>query len=483
MRALPLDIGVIHFVGIGGIGMSGIAETLHNLGYKVRGSDLADSYNTKRLRERGVQIEIGHRAENLADAAVVVVSSAVKPDNPEVLAARARLLPVVRRAEMLGELMRLKWSIAIGGTHGKTTTTSLVAALLEAGGFDPTVINGGIINNYGTNARLGAGDWMVVEADESDGSFMKLPATIAIVTNMDPEHLDYYGTVEAMNRAYETFVENIPFYGFAALCIDHPVVQAMIPRLVDRRIVTYGFSPQADVRAMDLIMHPDGSEYRVVITDRYRGTPREIKSVRLPMVGRHNVQNSLAAIAVANEMGVSDDTIRKGLAGFGGVKRRFTKTGEARGVTVIDDYGHHPVEIAAVLTAARQASRGRVVAVVQPHRYSRLHSLFDGFCTCFNYADAVLVADVYSAGEAPIEGVNAEALVQGMRERGHRHVELMPDPKQLAAQLAPMVKAGDLVVCLGAGSITYWAQSLPAELEAAFAQAESEGRKSTGAAE
>jgi len=477
MRALPLDIGVIHFVGIGGIGMSGIAETLHNLGYKVRGSDLADSYNTKRLRERGVQIEIGHRAENLADAAVVVVSSAVKPDNPEVLAARARLLPVVRRAEMLGELMRLKWSIAIGGTHGKTTTTSLVGALLEAGGFDPTIINGGIINNYGTNARLGAGDWMVVEADESDGSFMKLPATIAIVTNMDPEHLDYYGTVEAMNRGYETFVENIPFYGFAALCIDHPVVQAMIPKLIDRRIVTYGFSPQADVRAVDLTMHPDGSQFRVVITDRYRGTQKDIAGVSLPMVGQHNVQNSLAAIAVAHEMGVGDDTIRNGFAGFGGVKRRFTKTGEAHGVTVIDDYGHHPVEIAAVLTAARQASRGRVIAVVQPHRYSRLHSLFDGFAACFNDADAVLVADVYSAGEQPIEGVNAEALVQGMRERGHRHVEYMPDPKGLAEQVAPMVRAGDLVVCLGAGSITYWAQSLPSELEAVFA------RSTPGAAE
>jgi UDP-N-acetylmuramate--alanine ligase len=407
----------------------------------------------------------------------VVVSSAVKPDNPEVLAARARLLPVVRRAEMLGELMRLKWSIAIGGTHGKTTTTSLVGALLEAGGFDPTIINGGIINNYGTNARLGAGDWMVVEADESDGSFMKLPATIAIVTNMDPEHLDYYGSVEAMNRGYETFVENIPFYGFAALCIDHPVVQAMIPRLIDRRIVTYGFSPQADVRAVDLTMHPEGSQFRVIITDRYRDTQKEIAGVKLPMVGKHNVQNSLAAIAVAHEMGVADDTIRNGFAGFGGVKRRFTKTGEARGVTVIDDYGHHPVEIAAVLTAARQASRGRVIAVVQPHRYTRLHSLFDGFATCFNDADAVLVADVYSAGEQPIDGVNAEALVQGMRERGHRHVEYMPDPKSLAQQLAPMVRPGDLVVCLGAGSITYWAQSLPGELEAVFA------RRAPGAAE
>jgi UDP-N-acetylmuramate--alanine ligase len=482
MRALPLDIGVIHFVGIGGIGMSGIAETLHNLGYKVRGSDLGESYNTKRLRERGVQIEIGHRAENLGDAAVVVVSSAVKPDNPEVLAARARLLPVVRRAEMLGELMRLKWSIAIGGTHGKTTTTSLVGALLEAGGFDPTIINGGIINNYGTNARLGAGDWMVVEADESDGSFMKLPATIAVVTNMDPEHLDYYGSVEVMNRAYETFVENIPFYGFAAVCIDHPVVQAMIPRLIDRRIITYGFSPQADVRATDVTMHPDGSEYRVTITNRYQDSKREITRLRLPMVGRHNVLNSLAAIAVASEMSISDEKIRAGLAGFGGVKRRFTRTGEARGVTVIDDYGHHPVEIAAVLTAARQACGGRVVAVVQPHRYTRLHSLFDDFCACFNDADAVLVADVYSAGEAPIPGVNAEALVQGMRERGHRQVEYMPDPKGLAKQLAPMLQPGDMVVCLGAGSITYWAASLPGELEAAFAALDPKSGKASGAA-
>jgi len=468
MRALPLDIGVIHFVGIGGIGMSGIAEILHNLGYKVRGSDIADSYNTKRLKDKGIPVEIGHRAENLADAAVIVISSAVKPDNPEVLAARAKLLPVVRRAEMLGELMRLKWSVAIGGTHGKTTTTSLVAALLEAGGFDPTVINGGIINNYGTNARLGAGDWMVVEADESDGTFVKLPATIAIVTNMDPEHLDHYGSVDAMNRAYEEFVKNIPFYGFAALCIDHPVVQAMIPRLADRRIITYGFSPQADIRAIDLEMAPTGSTFTVVVSDRFRETEREIKNMKLPMVGQHNVQNSLAAIAVANEMGVDDDTLRKGLAGFGGVKRRFTRTGEVAGVTVIDDYGHHPVEISAVLKAARQAtagSGGKVVAVMQPHRYSRLQNLFEDFCTCFNDADHVIIADVYAAGEAPIEGVNGQALVQGLRERGHRHVEHLSDPKELASMVAPIAHKGDLVVCLGAGTITTWAHALPGELK------------------
>jgi UDP-N-acetylmuramate--alanine ligase len=468
MRALPLDIGVIHFVGIGGIGMSGIAEILHNLGYKVRGSDLNESYVTKHLQEIGIPVEVGHRAENLADASVVVISTAVKPDNPEVVAARAKWLPVVRRAEMLAELMRLKWSVAVGGTHGKTTTTSLVAALIDAAGFDPTVINGGIINNYGTNARLGAGDWMVVEADESDGSFLKLPAVIAIVTNMDPEHLDHYGSVEAMNRAYEDFVRNIPFYGFATLCIDHPVVQAMISRLADRRIITYGFSPQADVRATDLEMDPNGTTYNVVISDRIRGTERTITGIHLPMLGQHNVQNSLAAIAVVNEMGIDDATIRKGFAGFGGVKRRFTRTGEANGVMVIDDYGHHPVEIAAVLKAARQASRGKVIAVVQPHRYSRLQNLFVDFCTCFNDADVVLVADVYAAGEAPIEGVSGTALASGLRERGHRHVAHLADPKQLAEIIAPVATPGDMVVCLGAGSITYWAHALPAELAAVY---------------
>ena len=466
MKALPLEIGLLHFVGIGGIGMSGIAEILHNLGYQVQGSDVADSYTVKHLRELGVKVSIGHAAENLGDAAVVVVSSAIKPENPELVAARARQLPIVRRAEMLGELMRLKWSVAVGGTHGKTTTTSLVAALLDAAGFDPTVINGGIINNYGTNARLGAGDWMVVEADESDGSFVKLPATIAVVTNMDPEHLDFYGNVEAMNRAYEQFVENIPFYGFAVLCIDHPVVQAMIGRINDRRIVTYGLSPQAEVRATGISVDPTGASYDAVIAGRGQAPERIIRGLRLPMMGQHNVQNSLAAIAVANEMGADDATIRQALAGFGGVKRRFTRTGEVGGITVIDDYGHHPVEIAAVLKAARQATRGRVIAVVQPHRYTRLANLFEEFCSCFNDADEVIVADVYPAGEAPIEGVNRDALVEGLRARGHRHVEAMASPAELATKIAASARPGDLVVCLGAGSITQWANALPGELKA-----------------
>ncbi|MFZ5790717.1 MAG: UDP-N-acetylmuramate--L-alanine ligase [Pseudomonadota bacterium] len=471
MRALPLDIGIIHFVGIGGIGMSGIAEILHNLGYKVQGSDAADSANVKRLKGLGIPVEIGHRAENLGAADVVVVSSAIKPDNPEVATARARLLPVVRRAEMLAELMRLKWSVAVGGTHGKTTTTSMVAALIDAAGLDPTVINGGIINAYGTNARLGAGDWMVVEADESDGTFVKLPATIVVVTNMDPEHLDFYGTVEAMNRAYEEFVKNIPFYGFAALCIDHPVVQAMIPRVSDRRIVTYGMSPQAAVRAENIEIGPEGAVYDVVIVDRHQEIERRIERLKLPMYGAHNVQNSLAAIAVAHEMGIEDEVIRKGLGGFGGVKRRFTRTGEAGGITVIDDYGHHPVEIAAVLRAARSATQGRVIAVVQPHRYTRLKNLFEEFCTCFNDADQVIVADVYAAGEAPIEGASRDALVEGLRTHGHRHATALPGPEALPALVHELARPGDLVVCLGAGNITYWANALPEQLRALQASA------------
>ena len=467
MRAMPLDIGLIHFVGIGGIGMSGIAEVLHNLGYKVQGSDIAESANTRRLGEIGIKVAIGHRADNIANAQVVVVSSAVKKDNPEVLAARARLLPVVRRAEMLGELMRLKWSIAIGGTHGKTTTTSMVAAMLDTGELDPTVINGGIINAYGTNARLGGGDWMVVESDESDGSFLRLPATIAVVTNVDPEHLDHYGTFDALREAFVRFVENIPFYGFAVLCTDHPEVQALIPRIADRRIITYGLGGTADVRAINLRLDRNGADFDVMIENRTTNESRVIEGLRLPMFGQHNVQNALAAIAVAQEMGLPDDTIRRALAGFSGVKRRFTKTGEAHGITVIDDYGHHPVEIAAVLRAARQAygGSGRVIAVMQPHRYTRLASLKAEFATCFGDADTVLVADVYAAGETPIEGVNRDMLVNLVRKAGHRDVSPLGGPGDLPGLIWQIARPGDVVVCLGAGNITAWAHALPGQIQ------------------
>ncbi len=463
---LPRDIGPIHFVGIGGIGMSGIAEVLANLGYTVRGSDVAENANVKRLREKGVAIAIGHDGANVDGADVLVVSSAIKPDNPELVAARAKRLPVVRRAEMLAELMRLKSCIAVAGTHGKTTTTSMVAALLDAGGLDPTVINGGIINAYGTNARLGEGTWMVVEADESDGTFLKLPADIAIVTNVDAEHLDHFKTFAAVQEAFRAFVENVPFYGFAVMCTDHPIVQRLVGRIEDRRIVTYGENPQADVRLVNLD-HADGkSLFSVVFRDRDGAVVDEIKGLGLPMPGRHNALNATAAIAVAREIGVSDDQIRKALANFGGVKRRFTRTGTWNGVTVIDDYGHHPVEIAAVLRAARESINGQVIAVVQPHRYTRLASLFEPFSTCFNDADAVIVAPVYAAGEAPIEGVDRDALVQAIRARGHRQVVALDEPKDLARIVRGIAKPGDYVVCLGAGSVTQWAYALPGELAA-----------------
>src|SRR6202046_1923451 len=412
---LPRDIGPVHFVGIGGIGMSGFAEGMVNLGYVVQGSDQAEGANVKRLREKGVKIMVGHNAVNLTGVRVLVVSSAIKPDNPELVEARAQRLPVVRRAEMLAELMRLKSCVAIAGTHGKTTTTSMVAALVDAAGFDPTVINGGIINAYGTNARLGAGEWMVVEADESDGTFLKLPPDVAIVTNVDPEHLDHFGTFEAVQDAFRNFVENVPFYGFAVMCIDHPVGQTIVGKIEDRRIITYGENPQADARLLDLSPTGGGSRFKVAFRDRKTDAAHEIADLVLPMPGRHNALNATAAIAVAHELGLGDAPIRKAIAGFGGVRRRFTKTGEWNGVTVIDDYGHHPVEIAAVLRAARESTGGKVIAVVQPHRYTRLQSLFEEFCTCFNDADAVVVAEVYPAGEAPIAGIDRDHFVLGLR--------------------------------------------------------------------
>lgn len=463
---LPREIGPIHFVGIGGIGMSGIAEVLVNLGYAVQGSDASDNYNLDRLRKKGAKVSVGHKAENVDGAEVVVVSTAIKRDNPELMVARERRIPVVRRAEMLAELMRLKSCVAIAGTHGKTTTTTMVATLLDAGGLDPTVINGGIINAYGSNARLGAGDWMVVEADESDGTFLKLPTDVAIVTNVDPEHLDHFKTFEAVQDAFRAFVENLPFYGFAVMCIDHPVVQTLVGKIEDRRIITYGENPRADARLLDLTPMGGGSKFKVAFRDRKTGAVDEIADLMLPMPGRHNASNATAAIAVARELGVSDDAIRKAIAGFGGVKRRFTKTGEWNGVTVIDDYGHHPVEIAAVLKAARESTNGKIIAVVQPHRFTRLQSLFEEFCTCFNDADAVVVADVYAAGETPIDGIDRDHFVVGLRAHGHREVIPLPGATELAGIVKGLAKSGDLVVCLGAGNITQWAYALPDQLKA-----------------
>ncbi len=460
----PINIGILHFVGIGGIGMSGIAEVMHNFGYKVQGSDIGESANVERLRSLGIKVMIGQRSENLEEAWGIVCSSAIKPDNPEVVAARAAKMPVIRRSEMLAELMRLKWCVSIAGTHGKTTTTSMVAAVLEEGGYDPTVINGGIINAYGTNARLGDGDWMVVEADESDGTFVKIPSTVAVITNIDPEHLDFYGDFEAEKEAFRTFVENVPFYGFAVMCIDHPEVQALIGRITDRKIVTYGFSPQSDVRCASLRFVEGSAIFDVEIINNELDGPEILSNVSLPMPGRHNVLNALAAIAVALEMGLKGDVIRHAFAKFSGVKRRFTNIGKFAGITIIDDYAHHPVEIASVLSAAREAYKGRVIAVMQPHRYSRLKSLFDDFCGCFNNADVVIISAVYEAGENPVKGIDRDSLVDGIRAVGHRNVIALDGPEQLVQQINQVAQVGDIVVCMGAGTISGWAYDLAAGL-------------------
>ena len=461
---LPMELGAIHFVGIGGIGMSGIAEVLMTLGYTVQGSDTRASKITDRLVALGATFFEGQTAVNIGDAAVIVISSAIKKGNPELEEARRRKLPVVRRAEMLAELMRLKSNIAIAGTHGKTTTTTMVATLLDKGGFDPTVINGGVIHAYGSNARAGAGEWMVVEADESDGSFNRLPATIAIVTNIDPEHMEHWGTFAALRRGFYDFVSNIPFYGLAVCCTDHPEVQALVGRVTDRRIVTFGFNAQADVRAINLTYDNGTAHFDVALQGE--GPDHRIDNLTLPMPGNHNVSNALSAIAVARHLGMKAAEIREALAGFAGVNRRFTKVAEVNGVTIIDDYGHHPVEIAAVLSAARQATKGRIIAIHQPHRFTRLSNLFEEFCTCFNEADVVAIADVYAAGEDPIPGASRDDLVAGLIAHGHRHARALLDEADLARLVREQAQPGDMVVCLGAGSISAWANALPVKLAA-----------------
>ncbi|TKZ21790.1 UDP-N-acetylmuramate--L-alanine ligase [Shimia litoralis] len=457
---LPGDVGAIHFVGIGGIGMSGIAEVLLNHGYTVQGSDLKSSKITDRLVENGATLFVGQHADNLENAEVVVISSAIKPGNPELDEARRRGLPVVRRAEMLAELMRLKSNVAVAGTHGKTTTTTMVAALLDHGQFDPTVINGGIIHAYGSNARVGDGEWMVVEADESDGTFNRLPATIAIVTNIDPEHMEHWGTEEALHQGFLDFVSNIPFYGLAVCCTDDPDVQTLVGKITDRRVVTFGFNTQADVRAVNLTYKAGVAHFDI----RLQSEDKVIEGCSLPMPGDHNVSNALSAVAVARHLGMKRDEIREALAKFGGVNRRFTRVGEVDGVTIIDDYGHHPVEIAAVLKAARQACDGRVIAVHQPHRFTRLHSLFEDFCACFNEADVVGIAQVFAAGEDPIPGASRDDLVAGLVAHGHRHAVAVDTEEDLEALVRAETKPGDMVVCLGAGTISAWANGLPKRL-------------------
>jgi UDP-N-acetylmuramate--alanine ligase len=481
MNVPPLSVKRIHFVGIGGIGMSGIAEVLLNLGFDISGSDIQESTNILRLRQRGAKITVGHDAANVADAQVVVVSTDIKEGNVEVLAAKHKRIPVIRRAEMLSELMRFKYAVAICGTHGKTTTTSLSASLFDAAGLDPTVVNGGIINAYGTNARLGAGDWIVVEADESDGSFLTLLPTIAVVTNIDPEHMDFYGSFEALKQSFVQYVERVPFYGLGILCLDHPVVREILPQLANRRTVTYGFAEDANVRGTNLRFSAEGILFDVDIVgngalssralagDRVAVLPRKIKDLFLPMMGQHNVQNALSVVAIAQELGLNDDCLRQAFSQFKGVKRRFTCTGVAAGVTVIDDYAHHPVEIKTVLQAARQACSGQIIAVVQPHRYSRLQNLFEEFTQCFDLADTVIVAPVYGARETPIEGVNAEVLAQAIKNTGKRNIETIQSSEELAPLIQKYAQPGDMVICLGAGNITQWAADLPSQLEAIIA--------------
>jgi UDP-N-acetylmuramate--alanine ligase len=464
-RPAPFDFGLVHFIGIGGIGMSAIAEIMLRQGSAVQGSDARAGAITERLQHLGARIFIGHDAANIAGASAIVFSSAIKADNVEMAAGRLVRTPLIRRAEMLAELMRLRFSIAVAGTHGKTTTTALIAAVLDAGGVDPTVVNGGVINAYGANAKVGDGKWIVVEADESDGTFLRLPRTVAVVTNIDSEHLDHYGDFAALTGAFGVFVQDIPFYGFAVVCIDDPDVQEMASRVENRRLITYGTNPQAEVRALNIRMSAAGAAFDVKIQSP-DGVETMLEQMTLPMAGRHNVLNALASIAVARALGVADQAVREGLAAFAGVRRRFTSVGVARGLTIIDDYGHHPVEIASVLAAARAVSGGRVIAVVQPHRYSRLRDLFQEFCRCFNDADVVIVADVYAAGETPIGGIDRQALVEGLRRHGHRRVIALERPAELPALVAEEADSGDLVVFLGAGDITAWARALPGQLEA-----------------
>ncbi len=463
MIPAPDEVGAVHFVGVGGIGMSGIAAVLRNLGYEVQGSDIAESPSLEELRQIGVRVAVGHDAANLGEARAVVVSSAVPAGNPELAAARERGIPVVRRAEMLAELMRFKRNIAVSGTHGKTTTTSMAAAVLDRAGLSPTVINGGVISSYGSTARLGDGEWMVVEADESDGSFLHLPPTVAVVTSIDPEHMEHYPDVAALESAFASFAQSVPFYGSVVYCADHPAAKRVVGAVAGRRLVSYGTGEDADVRAVNLRPADGGTEFDIEARDADGGR-RTIEGLHLPMPGRHNVLNAAAAVAAGIEAGVADGVFPDALAAYRGVGRRFTRVGAAAGVEVVDDYAHHPAEIAATLAAAREVCRGRIVAVHQPHRYSRLECLYGEFCSCFDGADAVVIADVYAAGETPRSGWDRGRLVEGIRAHGHPQVEPLSAPEELAGVVRRLARPGDLVLCMGAGSITHWAKALPCEL-------------------
>ena len=471
-QAFPFNIGTVHIIGIGGIGMSGYAEVLHNLGYKVQGSDQSESANVLRLRALGVRVIIGHAAENIYNeknelCSVIVKSTAVKDTNPEIIAAHKNKVPVIPRVELVAELMRSKWCINISGTHGKTTTTSMIGHVLEKTGLDPTVMTGGIINAYGTNTRMGMGDWMVVEADESDGTFVKLPSFASIITNIDPDHMDFYGTFDKIKEAFVAYAHNLPFYGFVVACIDHPVVEELLPQF-QRKTITYGLSEKADIRAVNVQTTPDGMSYDIQFSARLVNFPREIRGVRLSMFGAHNVMNSLTTFAVGHELGLKAGDIAEALVKFSGVNRRFTTTGIVNDITIVDDYGHNPGKVAAAIKTGRDIvtarKKGRVIAVMQPHRYTRLSTLFDQFCNSFTDADEVIIADVYSAGEEPIAGVNKEALVSCLRKNGSL-VHALENPQALAPLIQQIAKPGDFVLCLGAGTITQWAHALPKELE------------------
>jgi UDP-N-acetylmuramate--alanine ligase len=467
------EVGLIHFIGIGGIGMSGMAEILHNLGYRVQGSDLNESYITERLQKNGIKVIFGHHPQNIEGVSLIVKSTDIQDSNVEIKAAFKESIPVIKRCDMLAEIMRCKPAISVSGTHGKTTTTSMIATVFDGAQMNPTVINGGVINQFNTNAYVGDGDYIIAEADESDGTFIKIPSYIAVVTNIDPEHLNYYGTFANVKTAYKTFIENIPFYGFAVLCYDHPVVREIGAQIIDRRIIKYGVeADDLDIKAVNITQDQEGMAFDVIFSSNFmkrnRLNSQQIEGMKLRAYGQHNVLNCLSAIAIGIEKGISIALLQKSLANFRGVKRRFTQTGEVRGIRIIDDYAHHPEEIKVTLNAARMVANmrgGKVIAVMQPHRYTRLQSLMEEFAQSFDDADEIIISEVYSAGEQSIANITSEKLIEKIKQYSSQSVYKLDDPLKLAEKINKLAKSSDLVVLLGAGSITKWAYDLPQQLE------------------